>query len=382
MLLAGAAAGRAEPAPEGPGFAFVDPGLSAKPFKPAKNPIYRRLKDALENYRRVWGGLPYAWVPPGPALEIGAHGPRVAALRARLAMPGDADDYDEALSDRIAHFQRDHGLSETGVADSATIQALNAGHERYEQALEASLERASALPPKLGTRYILVDAAVGRMTLYDRGEEVLTMKVVTGKPGMPTPMMAGLARYLLFNPYWNVPEDLVRTSIAPKALAGGIRYVNGERLEVLSDYSDAAVALDPRKVNWRAVARGEQTVRVRQRPGPNNMMGRVKVMLPNPLGVYLHDTPLRADFDKEQRLASSGCIRLEDAMALARALAGDEAVDRALADQGEDLRVDLPEPVPVYVTYFTAWPTKGGVEFRPDVYARDRRMAALEPAAP
>jgi murein L,D-transpeptidase YcbB/YkuD len=186
----------------------------------------------------------------------------------------------------------------------------------------------------------------------------------------------------MFNPYWNVPEDLVRTSIAPKVLARGQSYVTDDGLLVLSDYSEKAVPLDPAGVDWQAVARGDVTVRVRQRPGPKNMMGKVKLMLPNPLGIYLHDTPMRDDFARSQRLASSGCIRLEDALRLARLLVGEKRFERATNDPGRERRVDLKKPVPVYITYFTAMPTPQGLVVRPDVYGRDSQRVAQGVAAP
>ncbi|MCR5876282.1 L,D-transpeptidase family protein [Phenylobacterium sp. J426] len=246
--------------------------------------------------------------------------------------------------------------------------------------IEANLVRAQALPADFGDRFIVVDVAAGQLWFYDAGREVTTMKVVTGKPEQPTPIMAGMARHLIFNPYWNVPEDLVQTSIAPKVLAQGLGYIEAEGLEVLSDYSEDAVVLDPAQVDWKAVRAGSVSVRVRQRPGPKNMMGKVKLMLPNPLGIYLHDTPHKGDFAKSQRLASSGCVRLEDAMKLARELVGEEVAETAVSEGGEERRVDLGEPVPVFITYFTAMPTDEGFVFRPDVYGRDAAWEARQAA--
>jgi murein L,D-transpeptidase YcbB/YkuD len=351
------------------GFAWTDPDLG-RSWPQGRNPIYQKLEDALTDYRATWGALPSVAIARGPALRPGAHGPRLAALRERLGLAQDGS-YGAELVQAVSRFQHAHGLDETGVADAATIAALNAGPERYERVLEANLERARALPPSLGKRYILVDAAVGRLWLYDHGEVTATMKVVTGKPAMPTPIMAAEARELIFNPYWNVPEDLVRNSVAPKALAQGMAYIERQHFQVLSDYTDEAYELNPETVDWAAVAHGKLSVRVRQRPGPGNMMGQVKLMLPNPLGVYLHDTPLRADFGKAARLASSGCVRLEDALTLARALVGDEAVDAALDGSGEERPVALKKPVPIWIVYFTAWPGEDGIEFRKDVYRRD-----------
>jgi murein L,D-transpeptidase YcbB/YkuD len=361
----------------------VDPQIAPRAAKPGKNPLYQQLQESLEAYHTTWGSLPHTRVPPGPELKAGSKGVRTAALRQRLGlnpMPAPAT-YDEELEAAVVSFQHVHGLDETGRVDAATLTALNAGPEFYEKAIEANIERARLLPARFGDRYLLVDVAAGRVALIEHGEATVVMKVVTGKPSQPTPVMAAMARYLIFNPYWNVPDDLVRTSIAPKVLARGLSYVEEEGLQVLSDYTDQAEELDPATVDWKAVARGTKEVRIRQRPGPKNMMGQVKLMLPNPLGVYLHDTPLKGDFAKSQRLASSGCVRLEDAVTLARALVGDAAVDRALDGSGEEQRVDLKKPVPVYITYLTVMPTAEGVVFRPDVYGRDKAWARRQAAA-
>ena len=197
------------------------------------------------------------------------------------------------------------------------------------------------------------------------------MKVVTGKPSQPTPIMAGMVRHLVFNPYWNVPEDLVRTSIAPRVLKEGLAYLQAEKMEVMAGYEDGAPVLDPTEVDWQAVAAGEQVVRVRQLPGPKNMMGKVKLEFANPLGIFLHDTPMKELFGAEVRTASSGCVRLEDALALAKLLLDEQP---AVGDTPEQ-RVDLPKPVPVYITYLTALPTADGLILRPDVYSRDAPSA-------
>jgi murein L,D-transpeptidase YcbB/YkuD len=364
----------AAPALAAPGLAYIDPALVRAgvfvPDREGRNLIYRQMEDGLARYRATWSTLPAVRVAPGPALAPGKKGARVAALRARLDLPG-GEVFDGETQDALAAFQAAHGLPATGIADAQTITVLNRRPSHYEAIIEANLARAAALPENFGHRFILVDAAAGQLWYFEGGRELAAMKVVVGKPSEPTPMMAGMVRYLLFNPYWNVPEDLVRTSIAPKVLAQGLGYVTSEGLQVLADYSPDAAELDPAQVDWKAVAAGKTSVRVRQRPGPKNMMGRVKLMLPNPLGIYLHDTPHRGDFARSQRLASSGCVRLEDALALARLLAGDRAADAAL-DGSEEQRVDLRQPTPVYITYFTALPTADGFMFRPDGYGRDK----------
>jgi murein L,D-transpeptidase YcbB/YkuD len=242
--------------------------------------------------------------------------------------------------------------------------------------IKANMERARALPVELGRRYLMVDVTAQRLWAYELGRPVFSMKVVVGKPGEPTPQMAALVRYAVFRPYWNVPSDLVQASVAPKVLKQGLGYFHGKHLEALSSWNDNAVAVDPAKVNWRAVASGRQDLRVRQLPGPDNMMGRVKFMFPNQFGVYLHDSPLRAFFAGEQRLASAGCVRLEDAQHLAKWLLGDGVAAQAQQPGPPETRAELAEPVPVYIVYFTVAPTTQGLSVRNDIYRRDAKLIA------
>jgi murein L,D-transpeptidase YcbB/YkuD len=249
--------------------------------------------------------------------------------------------------------------------------------------IRANLERARALPVDLGRRYILVDVAAQRLWAYQDGRPVDSMKVVAGKPSDQTPSMVTLVRYAVFRPYWNVPPDLVAASLAPKVLKQGLGYFHGKQLEALSDWTDKARPVNADKVNWRAVASGRQVLRVRQLPGPDNMMGQVKFMFPNQRGVYLHDSPLRGYFAGDERLASAGCVRLEDASRLARWLLGDAVVAQGEGPGPPETRVDLPQPVPVYLVYFTALPTERGLSVRKDVYNRDQTlMAQLSRPAP
>lgn len=263
--------------------------------------------------------------------------------------------------------------------------------ERYESLLLANMARARQIPADPGRRFIVVDAASAQLFLYENGRVVDRMEVVVGQPRYATPMMAGVIRYAVYNPYWNIPVDLVRDDFARRVLRRGVGVLEAERLEVLSDWSDRARPVDPASVDWADVAAGRKLLRVRQKPGGANMMGQVKLMLPNELGIYLHDTPHRWAFQARERTFSSGCVRLERAMPLAQRLLG-AAAPAALPPDPEH-RIDLPEPVPVFITYFTAWPTPGGVEVRSDPYGRDgpllaaleadkaRRLAAVSPHA-
>ena len=241
--------------------------------------------------------------------------------------------------------------------------------------VQLNLERARAIPANPAERYVLVDAAGARLFMYEHGKVVDSMKVVVGKPTAPTPMLAGLITNAVLNPYWNVPPDLVRERIAHNVNKTGLSYLRSGGYQALSDWSATPKVLDPRKIDWKAVEAGERELRVRQLPGTPNFMGKVKFEFPNSLGIYLHDTPDKALLKEEVRFASSGCVRLEDATRLGNWLFGKlPAVTKGVPEQV----VPLPQPVPVYIAYFTAAPEGDRIVFRDDLYNRDQsQMAAL-----
>lgn len=257
-----------------------------------------------------------------------------------------------------------------GELRSTFLAAHRAGRltQAQDLLLRVNMDRARALPPRVAGRHILVDAAAARLYLYENGQVRDTMKVVVGKPDLQTPMMAGLIRYAMVNPYWYIPPDLVRDRIAPLVLKQGASYLRAKRYDVLSDWSDDAKIVDPAKVDWKAVASGRTELPVRQRPGADNAMGKMKFMFPNEQGVYLHDTPDKELFGEADRGRSAGCVRVEDAQRLAKWLFGKPLTSKS---KKPEQRVNMPAPVPVYITYLTAAPDGPGVAFRKDVYNRD-----------
>jgi murein L,D-transpeptidase YcbB/YkuD len=238
---------------------------------------------------------------------------------------------------------------------------------RQEDLLRVNLERARVLPGTSAGRYVLVDAGSQRLWTYENGRIKDSMKVVVGKTTEQTPMMAGLIRFAMVNPYWNIPPDLARVR-AKEVVGKGVAFLKANRYEVLSDWTDNARVLDPKTVDWKAVADGRVELPMRQRPGPGNAMGKMKFMFPNEQGIYLHDTPERALFSKADRRFSSGCVRVEDAARLAKWLFGKPLAPKAGAPEQQ---VNMPEPVPVYITYLTAAPEGATIAFRSDAYNRD-----------
>ena len=331
------------------------------------NPLYTELREGYGKWRERWGNLPRFQIPAGPALTLGADGERVRLLRQRLGLTPSGS-YDKDVAAAVREFQAAHGLPTTGVAHTLTIEALNQGREQQEAKLRLNLARARALPANQD-RYVLVDAAAQRLWMYENGRPLDSMKVIVGRASEPTPMLAALIRFAVVNPYWNVPPDLVKERIAPAVLKQGVKHLAAERYQVLTDWTDDAKVVDPKKVDWAAVAGGRIELPLRQLPGRANSMGAMKFMFPNDFGVYLHDTPQKKLFGQADRRQSAGCVRVEDAARLARWLFG--SVPTPKTSEPEQA-VPLPRPVPVYITYMTAAPTETGIAFRDDFYGRDK----------
>jgi len=336
------------------------------------NPIYTDLRRGLVKYRQRWGDLPQNPVPDGPALKVGSTGERVSALRTRLGLsPGDK--FDAALAASVKEFQGVHGIKADGIAGAGTINALNRGAQYFEQLIMINMERAKRLPaPGEQSKYAIVDAGGARLSLWQNDRKVDEMKVVVGKAETATPMMAAYIKYASVNPYWNVPPELVRSLIGPRIVTQGIKYLTDREYQVLSDYGPNPKILDPETVDWQAVVDGRQDVGLRRLPSPANSMGAMKFMLPNYFGIYLHDSPEREHFTKNELWVSNGCVRLEDYKRVAKFLFNGSIPS---GDNPKiEKEVDLPRPIPVYMTYLTVQPTADGVQFLEDHYGRDAHL--------
>lgn len=244
--------------------------------------------------------------------------------------------------------------------------------------LALNLERARVLPSGNG-RFVIVNAPAARLYMYENGQVVDSMRVVAGRPDpvAQTPMMAAFIRYIALNPYWNSPADLTRKLLAPRVLKGGRAYLNDKGYELLSDWSEHARIVDPMSINWHEVVAGRIQARLRQKPGPKNSMGKMKFMFPNEQGIWLHDTPEKEKIEDAGRLQSNGCVRLEDAPRFARWLFNGRppSAKGARAEQ----KVNLPAPVPIYLTYLTAVPSGTSIVYFDDFYGKDRMQPGSRP---
>ncbi|HVL79593.1 MAG TPA: L,D-transpeptidase family protein [Sphingomicrobium sp.] len=251
---------------------------------------------------------------------------------------------------------------------AAIAEAQATGSMVPDPRLIANLDRARSIPAS--GRYVLVDAATQRLWMYENGVPVDSMKVIVGTSETPTPMIASIIHYATFNPYWNVPDNLIRKTVAPSAVREGAAYLRPRGYEVMADWTENSAVIPSNQIDWKAVAAGQKKIRVRQQPGPGNSMGKFKFSFPNGEDIFLHDTPSKDLFAKSNRALSNGCVRLEDARRFARWLMGREPVAPG-ADP--EIHVQLPQGVPIFLTYLTAHPDGGRVAYTADVYGWDRQ---------
>jgi murein L,D-transpeptidase YcbB/YkuD len=362
-----------------------DVGAALGALRPT-HPIYRKYVDALARYRAIAARGGWEPVPEGASLEPGAEDARVVALRRRLAAeggsPADSTEdprFDPELAAAVRRFQRLHGLDEDGVVGKATVRALSVPVEERIEAIRVNLERARWVLHGLDPDLVLVDIAGFRLRVFSERKPVWGTRVVVGQPYRATPVFRSQIRYLVLNPTWTVPPGILEKDILPAARRDP-RSVARKGLRV---FDRSGREVDPASVDWSRYrsARGFP-YQLRQDPGPTNALGRIKFMFPNEFAVYLHDTPSRSLFEKTERAASSGCIRVQDPLELAVRLLDDPAnwsraaLEREI-EAGKTRIVNLPQPVPVILMYWTVdFEDDGGVVFRNDLYDRDAPVLA------
>jgi murein L,D-transpeptidase YcbB/YkuD len=347
------------------------------------HPGYLLLREELERYRRIsaLGGWPA--IPAGPVLRAGNTDPRLPWLRLRLLASNDLLEqveaggnlFDKETEAALIRFQQRHGLNGDGVLGPKTLAALNVSVEARIRQIELNLERWRWLPKDLGDRHIVVNIAGFQLSVVEGGQTVMTMPVVVGTAYRKTPVFSARMDHLIFAPYWSVPPTILREDKLPKIKADP-GYVHRQHFEIVSGTEEKPIFLDPWKIPWRKVTAATFPGQLRQRPGPKNPLGRVKFMFPNAFDVYLHDTPDKQLFGREARTFSSGCIRIQRPLDLARYLLEEQdwGNDRILAAMARrtPLRVELLRPLPVHILYWTAWVDAEGVmQFRDDIYLRD-----------
>ncbi|MDB5252199.1 MAG: L,D-transpeptidase family protein [Flaviaesturariibacter sp.] len=325
------------------------------------NPVYTGLRMGLATYYDAAkkGG----WQPlPSGTLRKGMSAPSVAMLKKRLAATRQygADTttvYNDSLMAAVRGAQRQFGLAETGIATDSLIQALNVPAEQRIAQILVNLNRVRWVAEPTDGDHIEVNIPSFMLAAYRGGQQVLSMPVVVGKDGAGTVSFRDSISQVIFNPTWNVPSSIVRNEIMP-AMKSDPSYLKKRHMEVVSSKDSVPV--------------------IRQLPGGDNALGRVKFLFPNSYDIYLHDTPAKSLFDKGNRALSHGCIRVARPDSLAAfVLQGESGWDAPkiatamMGDRQQEVKVS--RPVPVSITYFTVWSDASGLlQFRNDVYGHDR----------
>lgn len=353
-------------------------------LRPA-NAGYYRLRSALQHYIGIQkkGGWPV--VPSGPSLRVGDIHDRIENIRKRLIVTGDIDpsariirpdEFDEYLMKGVQRFQNRHGIEPDGVVGMNTLAAMNVTVEDRIRQIELNLERWRWIPRDLGYRYILVNIADYSLEVVEDQTTVLEMRVVVGKAYRRTPVFSEKMKYLVLNPYWNIPVKIAVEDKLPIIRKNPL-YLTQQHIKVFESWREDAPEINPVIVNWYGVNANYFPYRLRQDPGPLNALGRIKFMFPNKFAVYLHDTPQRGLFRRASRDFSSGCIRIEKPVELAKYLLQNDPQWPSqkimeTIESGVTTVVRIKDPIPVHLLYWTAWVTETGtVHFGKDIYDRD-----------
>ncbi|MBW0147059.1 L,D-transpeptidase family protein [Marinobacter sp. CAU 1620] len=348
---------------------------------------YQGLVRARQTMTRLLG-QPWLPIAGGPVIGPGDRDDRMPEIRRRLTALGDLPDYQLASDLRhysgelevvVPAFQARHGLEPDGLIGRQTLAALNLLPVERIRRIDASLERWRWLPESLGDRFVLVNIAGYELNLIDNGRLRLHRRVIVGQPYRQTPVFSDRIRYLVLNPAWTVPRTLMIEDHLPRILRDP-DYLERLNIQVYQGWGTDRQRVDPATVDWASLSGDYFPYQLVQAPGPNNALGRIKFMFPNPYDIYLHDTPSQSLFGRLGRSFSAGCIRVEDPFPLAEQLLSGHpewSLDRILdaAESSETRTIVLPQPIPVYIQYWTAWVDEhGGLQLRDDIYNRDNRL--------
>jgi murein L,D-transpeptidase YcbB/YkuD len=358
------------------------------------HPGYYRLREALQHYRDIQknGGWPV--IPDGGFIRPEDINDRIPLIRKRLAITGDIQASNNALSKThdtglvhaIKRFQYRHGIDPDGIIGPQTLREMNIPVTDRIRQIEMNLERWRWLSHDFGQKYILVNIADYSLTAMNGSDPVLSMRVVVGQAYRRTPVFSERMRYLVINPDWNIPEKIAIEDKLP-IIKKNPDYLIRQNIHVYSGWDENALAINPHTIDWSRINAGYFPYRLKQKPGTQNALGRIKFMFPNRFAVYLHDTPQRNLFKRTSRGFSSGCIRIEKPVDLAAyVLSGNSewTVEKIIKtiDSGKTKVIPIRDSIMVHLLYWTVWVDEGGiVNFRDDIYDRDRPLwEAIETA--
>jgi murein L,D-transpeptidase YcbB/YkuD len=349
---------------------------------------------AIQQYQGIVSRGGWNPVPATAELKLGVKSKAVQALRQRLVVSGDLDAvagsgpvFDSFVEAAVKRFQARHGLGPTGFVGEQTFTELNVPAEARLQQLETNIVRLRAFSGNLGDRFVMVNIPAAAVETVENGVVYSHHAAGVGKIDRQSPIMQAKATQINFNPFWTVPPSLIKKDLIPKMQADPT-YLTEEKIRV---FNKEGQEVSPQSINWNSL--DATNYKYRQDTGADiNSLGFVRVNIPNPYGVYMHDTPSKGIFGDDFRFVSSGCVRVQDVRDYVAWLLKDtpgwsrDQIDEVIRS-GQRLDVTLAQPVNVYWVYVTAWATPDGVtQFRDDIYQRDGAgpgpMATAVPAEP
>jgi len=375
-------------------FTVVQNGLNSpdiKIFLRSQAPThanYTGLKKALTKYRSMLEQGEWDDIPTGKTIRTGMTDPRLPLICNHLQRSGDLASipdqctvYTQQIEAAVTLFQHRFQLEPDGVIGKKTVAALNIPISRLVRKIIINMERWRWLPHSLNGKRIFVNIA-GFQLFGATDEQVqIRMPVIVGKKYHETPVFTGMMKYLVINPYWNIPDSIAVKEIVPHMIHNP-NYLREKHIRIFRGWSENAPQIDPATINWLTIGKGIKRYRLRQDAGPTNALGRIKFIFPNPYHVYLHDTPARQLFKRSNRSFSHGCIRVSRPLDLAVYVLKnmkkhlDKEQLQQLIDTGKRKVILLDRRIPVHVLYRTVRVTpKGTTFFYPDIYGRDALLA-------
>lgn len=284
--------------------------------------------------------------------------------------------YDEECEKQLRKFQKGWGLNADGVIGKGTLLALNTRPHELISRLKVNMERFRWLPLDEPRKYLMVNIASFDLVLIEGADTLVSMRTIVGKDYRETPVFDARMTYLVFGPTWTIPPTILKNDVIPELLKGP-EYLEKKKMKLLRrNGSEIAYG----EIDWSKISGNNFPYLVRQDPGPENALGRVKFMFSNNYNVYIHDTPAKGYFARDDRAMSSGCIRIEKPFELAELLLADspewpsEKIHAAM-QQNSEQTASLKTPVDVVLLYLTAWTDGNGqVQFRQDIYKRDEMI--------
>ncbi len=344
---------------------------------------YNKLKHKLEVYQQIALNGGWVSIESGPTLHPGEHGKRVNQLQQRLNVTGELKQvnskrgYDNAVKLAVSEFQKSHGLNADGIAGKATLIALNIPVNMRLQQIELNMDRLRYLPTDLGERYILVNIPDYSLYVIESDTIIMSMPVIVGKDeGLQSCVLSSKVTYLDLNPYWYIPRSITIRDVLPKQQQDP-SYLSRNNIKIYTDYNNPNSEINPKSIKWSQMTADKFSYKLREDPGSDNPLGKIKFIFPNSCGIYLHDTSTPQLFKNSRRDLSHGCIRIGKPLELATYLLSDKLswsrneIESAI-NSGKNKAITLTTPMNIYIVYATAWVDKDDVlQFRNDIYNID-----------